>query len=81
MFVCGHEIAHGVGKMPRWLRRSLELIGWTFTIFATATSQRRAHNVAHHRHTNTPHDPDRRLNARRMRKDWAYHPSDGVAGP
>ena len=57
----GHEIAHGVGKMPRWVRRSLELIGWTFTIFATATSQRRAHNVAHHRHTNTPHDPDRRL--------------------
>ena len=57
----GHEIGHGGGRMPLFIRRFLELLGWTFVLFATPTTQRKAHNVLHHGNANSPIDPDRRL--------------------
>ena len=59
--VAGHELGHGAGRMPTWVRRVLESLGWSFALFATPTIQRKAHNVLHHGNTNNPRDPDRRL--------------------
>ena len=56
-----HELGHGAVRMPRRVRSVLVHLGWTFTIFATATTQNRAHNQLHHKEEASRRDPDRRL--------------------
>lgn len=56
-----HEITHGVGGLSRRWRAIVEPIAWLPTLFAVPTTQRKAHNVLHHGHTNAANDPDRRL--------------------
>jgi fatty acid desaturase len=56
-----HELGHGAVRMPRRLRVVLVHLGWTFAIFATATTQNRAHNQLHHKEEASRRDPDRRL--------------------
>lgn len=56
-----HELGHGAVRMPRRLRVVLVHLGWTFAIFATATTQSRAHNQLHHKEEASRRDPDRRL--------------------
>lgn len=68
-----HEILHGAGALPRWLRAMLSQIGWTFALFATPTVQHYAHNRLHHKRENTERDPDRRLTAEEIRLAKAEH--------
>ena len=57
-----HELTHGASRIKRRaVRRGLEWLGYAYVLFAVPTIQRRAHNHLHHRRTNTPVDPDRRL--------------------
>lgn len=56
-----HELGHGAVPMPRRLRSVLVHLGWVFAIFATPTTQCRAHNQLHHKEENSRRDPDRRL--------------------
>jgi fatty acid desaturase len=55
-----HELSHGavIGEGP--LRRVCELVAWGPNLVAP-TVWRKVHNESHHRHANTPKDPDRRF--------------------
>ena len=70
-----HELGHGAARFPKPVRALLVQLGWTFAIFATPTTQHHAHNQRHHKLTNTPRDPDRRLTLEELRVAKA----DGVA--
>lgn len=60
--IAAHEIGHGSGGLRSKGWRALAvLFGWSWTFWATPIVQRKAHNILHHPHTNTPIDPDRRL--------------------
>ncbi len=54
-----HELAHGAVLRPGRLQRWCEVIFWT-PLLISPTVWRRVHTQAHHAHTNTPRDPDRR---------------------
>jgi fatty acid desaturase len=56
-----HEIGHGAGAMPVWLRKLWLQLGYAPAVFAVPTVQRKAHNQLHHTIENTPRDPDRRI--------------------
>eukprot|EP01035_Chromulina_nebulosa_P043277 gene43277-58617_t len=55
-----HELAHGAVLRPGRLQRGCEVFFWT-PLLISPTVWRRVHTQAHHAHTNTPDDPDRRF--------------------
>ncbi len=55
-----HEVSHGNVIRNRRGRYVLELVTW-LPVMISPAMWHRLHNVAHHAHVNTVHDPDRRF--------------------